>query len=193
MVTQKDLSLLAGHLFWINPNEQVLWVGQPNKSAYVANEFWELSRGLLFIGGAIGFIMLIGSILKKEILWFETGFFFSIVLVMGVYSVVKRLIERRATVYVLTDSRVLIFKRFTQSDVIFLEISGLVSQELQRTFIDRNYSTGTLAFHSGIIDDTDDKPKKVYDSFHSIDKPNEILNLVAEVQRCLSQHNLDSD
>jgi hypothetical protein len=193
MVTQKDLSLLEGHLFWINPNEQVLWVGQPNKRAYVANEFWELSRGLLFIGGAIGFIMLIGSILKKEILWFETGFFFSIVLVMGVYSVVKRLIERRATVYALTDSRVLIFKRFTQSDILFLEISGIVSQELRRTFIDRNYSTGTLAFHSGIIDNTGDEPKKIYDYFHSIDRPNEVLNLVADIQLRLSCHPADLD
>ncbi len=186
MVTDINLSLLADHTLWINPNEQIIWVGQPNKSAYVANEFWELARGLLFVGGAIGFVVLIASVFKRKMSWFELGIFFSIVLVMGLYDLVKRLIERGTTVYALTDSRVLIFKRFTQSDVIFLEISGIVSQELQRTFIDRNYSTGTLAFHSGIVDDTGDEPKKIYDYFYSIDTPNEVLNLVAEIQLRLS-------
>lgn len=178
MITQEKILLLQQNAIWVDPNEKILWIGQPNKYSYVLNEFWELLKGLGLMIGVIAFFVLIGSIYKKEILWTETGIFFAIVLCQIIYKLTKRLVELKSTIYLLTDSRAVIYKRFAESEITSLDLKGIISKEIRKTFIDRKYNTATLAFHSGIVEETDNETTKVYDYFYSIENANDVFNMM---------------
>ncbi len=123
--------------------EAMIWQGRPSWRAMMS--FW-LSVLVLAV------VVLVVGILIDQTTWF--GLAAAIILAVGL---AKGYVERIATLYTVTDRRIIIRKGILSRKERAAHIDRVQNVNLSQTFLDRLFGVGTLDFDTAGTEDSDFK------------------------------------
>ena len=137
--------------------EALLWRGRPSWRAMMS--FW-FSVGLLAI------VVLVLGIVIDQAQWGAL-----IAAVIAVFGLVKGWLERVATLYTITDRRIIIRKGILSRHERAAHIDRVQNVNLTQSFFDRLFQVGTLDFDTAGTEDSDFK-------FTGISDPDELRSRI---------------
>ena len=123
--------------------EALLWRGRPSWRAMMS--FW-------FSVGVLAIVVLVLGIVIDQAQWGAL-----IAAVIAVFGLVKGWLERVATLYTITDRRIIIRKGILSRHERAAHIDRVQNVNLSQSFFDRIFGVGTLDFDTAGTEDSDFK------------------------------------
>jgi uncharacterized membrane protein YdbT with pleckstrin-like domain len=137
--------------------EALLWRGRPSWRAMMS--FW-------FSVGVLAVVVLVLGIVIDQAQWGAL-----IAAVIAVFGLVKGWLERVATLYTITDRRIIIRKGILSRHERAAHIDRVQNVNLTQSFFDRLFQVGTLDFDTAGTEDSDFK-------FTGISDPDELRSRI---------------
>jgi len=137
--------------------EALLWRGRPSWRAMMS--FW-------FSVGVLAIVVLVLGIVIDQAQWGAL-----IAAVIAVFGLVKGWLERVATLYTITDRRIIIRKGILSRHERAAHIDRVQNVNLTQSFFDRIFGVGTLDFDTAGTEDSDFK-------FSGIADPDELRHKI---------------
>jgi len=137
--------------------EALLWRGRPSWRAMMS--FW-------FSVGVLAIVVLVLGIVIDQAQWGAL-----IAAVIAVFGLVKGWLERVATLYTITDRRIIIRKGILSRHERAAHIDRVQNVNLTQSFFDRLFQVGTLDFDTAGTEDSDFK-------FTGISDPDELRSRI---------------
>lgn len=88
------------------------------------------------------------------------------------------ILKFRKTTYLITNLYVIIHQNFYKSSTKIINIKDIKTKELEKSFIDKFFQTGSIKIFTGETKKNDGKIEEVYDELNSVFDPEETLGLL---------------
>lgn len=163
----------------LNPNEKIIWVGEPMFSSFMLSGVYVLLREIL---GSALMIYLVFHFNRDDFAFLSYGLMIAVIASIALYVIVRKIMEYRNAHYCITDSRIVLLNGFLYTTYKFIEIDQINFTDVKVDFFHKKFDTGTLLFYSGELEEKKDKTEKFYDKFESVKTPFEVLNYITQAK-----------
>jgi len=167
----------------LDPGENIIWEGKPDKAAYVVGPVLLLVlAGIFFLISLIPLGIIIASGAEGELV--AIPILFMVVwlipaIIMGVVLPVYRFLNWKATNYVITDRRIYIEKGIIGRDISVREFTDIHEPEVYVDFIDKIRNCGSVYLSPRFVKAANGR--KIYTlalAFLHIPEPHKVFELV---------------
>jgi len=180
--------VLSAHEIYLLPDETVLWTGRPAKQSFLVHQRKKITRHVILLAG----IFLVSGLPCVENRFPDSGAFFlmlSLIAGVPIVKAIKSIREHDKIDYLITNTRIIIARRLSFRQVIYIAANELIYVELVRSRTDKTYATASLKIDSGQKEIIDGDEVKKYDYFHAVDTPEIPLRLLEDFIAANKKHN----